>query len=823
MRRTLSVSLAAILAATPALAASNLMVDVAHGGLGNGVGDASLLTVAPPLAQNPATLKGLFGPPVIHTATYGSFCDGNHHYLSSIAYYGGQTTTGWTAAQWQSVFPTLPGGANVSATDIDGLAISAAFAAGVASGNPFRLVVDGSNCFATYSINHTGLTRYGVVLDYSGVQVYSVAVNAPAIDLANSQFLTTVQPNVIGDCTNEPYVGIRYARTVPGQPAGDQLVIRPQTSGCFTHGGMEMVSTEVDSVIQPLITNQDQTGGFGLVLDGINHFNFSTTEPYQTVTSPVDTYESFTQNNFIGGHIACSTCASPVWIAGLHEANFPNVYINNANPGVGPNYGVTFFETVPSLEVNVDMTNVKVEGANLYSTFRFTAGSPTALVIRGFRYSTQSEWGGTAAIGIDTTNVTSLSLRDTDIRIPLFRNGSSIPLFDAPGTLIASSGNLSVPARGNMPFLPFLWTGKICVLQNCQQPGPTLPLNTNGDFLYDAPWEHAVAPTSVANLGAISDAWLTSEVGAATNRVTWQDKNGAGCNGDWYGETATVSSTLSVGATDAIAMRTSLSGDVMSALDWGSSAAQPITVDMYAKASSAGTYAVDVSNISANRHLTHNLVLSAANTCQEFVFQIPGYPSLNFGVLPTAQSLRFQVVLDAGSSLQQAPDVWTTTSAASVIGTPQATHMLATAGATLSVSSVHLYPGYYLQTYAGPTWGAETANVLKIFQKSPPAGTGPSANNTYQNVGHTGAFSFVAGATGTVTAWVPFVAPMVATPTVGLYSTAANTGNCYDVTASADIGAASASNISNRGFLLTCPSATAGHQIDVNYTTVVTQ
>ena len=451
-----------------------------------------------------------------------------------------------------------------------------------------------------------------------------------------------------------------------------------------------------------------------------------------------------------------------------------------------------------------------------------------------FAYSNESDNASSYTIATNSGVITNAVLQNADIRISHL--GSSAVLFDNP-TLWGGSGHVELPAQASWGLPGAAWTGEVCIVASCITITPQWPLNVNSELLYDGPWEHTGTPATLGNLNYATDGWMQVSNGSTGGKATWQNIINSSCGGSEYQERAVVTTAYTVGTTDNYAMRSILDGGAIQQLGWGTASAQPITVDLWLKANYTGVVTFFASNSSGTRMFTQDLTLpSTTGTCQEYTFQIPGYTAGSGFTLTTDNvGMRFGLDLAAGGNFQTTPGSWQTLGTGiPASGSANTTNFLGTLSNQINVGPVRLYGGYYLPIYLPKAPQAAVGEIERLWQKSPPIGTAPSANNTYQNVGATGAFTFSARVAGTgsntQSVWVPFHQRMAgrsgSEPAVTGYSTAANTANCYDATGSADSGALSITNVSNAGFEATCTlgaSVAAGDVIQFNWTAAAAQ
>lgn len=200
----------------------------------------------------------------------------------------------------------------------------------------------GSGTGATANITVAGNVVTSVVMVTPGINfIQGDTVSASSSDIGNttgfSITLTGVGPvidalgsigidwqvlNIIGDCTHKAGIGIQWGRvnTTSLDNGGSGMNWGTiSVTGCFTRAAALNFSGENNT--SPTWTqwkNGDTGNGNGIIFDGYNHFNV--TSSFVTNSAPVDAAQSFEKNMFLNMSSQSGGSGSPVWIGGLRDS-----------------------------------------------------------------------------------------------------------------------------------------------------------------------------------------------------------------------------------------------------------------------------------------------------------------------------------------------------------------------------------------------------------------------------------------------------------------------------------------------------------------------
>ena len=326
-------------------------------------------------------------------------------------------------------------------------------------------------------------------------------------------------------------------------------------------------------------------------------------------------------------------------------------------------------------------------------------------------------------------------------------------------------------------------------------------LVVNGDMALDQPFEGALAPDGA---GLRIDRWRMTE-NIAGESLTSQQRQGGPSNGNSaynYPQYLRIASNAAASAAPAQSAYLSNSiegGPWMGMAMFGTSAANQIEVDFCARASLPGTYDLVLWNGAKTWSYIHPVALAANSwLCSAFDTQSPpkAFGAANVGSV----GLTIGFDLGAGTNYQTtSADQWVPGEFHELTGHTQ---LAAARSQTLDVTAVHVRPVAFQTMYTPRDIGTELQMAQRFYQKSFSAGVRPAGNQ-----GTGGAAGLVAVANWRSAVMSRITPPMIAPPVVTFFSTGAATGNCYDVTKAADIGAASASMIGAASFLISCAAA----------------
>lgn len=407
----------------------------------------------------------------------------------------------------------------------------------------------------------------------------------------------------------------------------------------------------------------------------------------------------------------------------------------------------------------------------------------------------QSNW--TVSASLSGGSGTKLDLISTLLWVYTVNNGR----YSAPG-----GSQLTHFNEINQVF----WNGDVCE-PNCGFSAPAPPINRNPEFVVDQVNEGATN-TPASGGSTLIDGWVPT-ISALGSAIQFQRivQNVPGTLVSQNYLRATLLTPGSISASNEYALYTSIEGPDFAWAHFGQtfggvSNAQPVAIDLCGKATHAGTWSLALQNSAQNRSYVMNFHVQVQAINQCYHFNVPG-DTTGTWLTGTGQVGAYVVLAyGAGSNFL-----------ASQAGEWEANNHLTTAGAmattnswfsasgtnTFDITSIHVYPGGVRQPYQQRGLANELLLAKRYYQKSFNQGVAPA-----QNAGAGSAATVqtaVASGTATAGVWVGFPVGMVTnSPAMMFYSTNAASANCYDATAAGDVGAASAVNLGNRGFFLSC-------------------
>ena len=209
-------------------------------------------------------------------------------------------------------------------------------------------------------------------------------------------------------------------------------------------------------------------GQFAMVLDGQNHWGVASS--FQSVTWPLDTYYTFTENNIVGGSLryyGSGTRGAPLWIGSLQGLRTVHMYAAQSVPGpcvyLFDNNGTY---TIHNLN---EVLEVQCENNNATYDVELTGSNPNPLV-NGLEIIDPQTTVNTAILGTDAgiTGVTAhnalAKIGYSTSSVPLFAIGSSA-LWNFDGEV-----KMPVPSEYNAPSSAFVLGGAQGVSWNVAGP-----------------------------------------------------------------------------------------------------------------------------------------------------------------------------------------------------------------------------------------------------------------------------------------------------------------------------------------------------------------
>lgn len=746
-----------------------------------------------------------------------------------------------------STFNVLSFGAKCDSTTDDTAAINAASAAvaafvPIANAKPLELrfpsdrfcAFDGSLNFTGNALADTGWVRSGMVVNGTGASLICRVASGPCIDALGSRFVQWLNINMTTSVFPPPTYGIQIARVNAGGCDG-QIFVNTNIIAIFSIAPLYVGACEVSKIDNPLLVNLYTgagPGGQAAIFDGFNHWNI--TSAFIVNTNPVDTVRSFNDLIVTGGYLGGTSATIPtIWIGGAGGLRLDQSYSYTSSP-----CNMDLFYLFNDYFANNDRLSFDAhfEASSAYLACLIgTAANP---IIRGFRFAQDHAFQApTAIFHIDpASSITSISAFDLDLQ---YTNAPSVtnaqPVFAEPTLWSNVTGYLKLP--GTTAWIgsePNAFTGTVCfqapaynptaaqiTAAKCFLSTPTPAINRNPEFEIDQVNEGTTNTPAGGGVTTVIDGWIAALNGAdVLSKIIYQkvvDSPVGSVNKNSFKATQNgVLVTPAAGSRNVIL--SVIEGSDFNQFNFGTAAGSSLNFDFCAKANNAGTYTAFMTNATQARSYVLNYVISVANTWGCFHNIIPADTAGVWASTPGTVGAYIGFGIAAGSNFNTTAGSW---QAGAFNNTATTFNFLNTAGATLNITNVHIYPGPFRMPYKTRSLQQELDLALRFYQKSFSQGVAPA-----QGVAPFGAASFVApyasATSATVATLIRFSTPMFSsTPTLTFYSTGAATANCRDNTAGADIGAASADRTNNNGFMLHCAAGggfALGNTIEVHWT-----
>lgn len=345
---------------------------------------------------------------------------------------------------YYQVFDVMAYGAKCNDTGDDVTAINLAFAAArtaLATQQIVKVIFPPQKeCLVHGPINMTGFNSTGhqLIVEGNGVSILANSTYVgPIIDMLGTAHATVRDLWLVAYLGTQTY-GVQGGRYTSAS-AGENLFINVTATGKFTKGACYFNASETNTYINMQCANSTTSGAiFGLILDGANHWNV--TSSFVTVTAVVDTVTSMANNYFISPKLfAYSASGAPLWLEGSGQTTFTNCYAQNTAVG---GVGAFLYSTadVDPYESNRLMyLDCHFEGSTQTSlAYDFWITGPgsganfsATPIIRSLDYKDLDSWASTSVFAIDAAaNITTATLTNLKLDVPRARN--TITVFDTP-------------------------------------------------------------------------------------------------------------------------------------------------------------------------------------------------------------------------------------------------------------------------------------------------------------------------------------------------------------------------------------------------------
>jgi hypothetical protein len=251
---------------------------------------------------------------------------------------------------------------------------------------------------------------------------------------------------VEGDCTNIPNALITIGRASniaasSGTPS--QIFNGTRLLGCWKTTAWHNIAAEGVMASSLFIYSSRTTGShYGLIQDGFNHFNWSSS--FIAQQNPIDVPLSFNGDQFhsLSVNVSQSASATPMWIG----RTFGNSFYNSYAAGSGTCGAVLFFPSGNPglLQLYAD---VHFETSSMVNTWCIKGGNtPANPQLAGMTYKDYSSTV-TGNIFKPDANISAITASGLTVQIPVMNAGATV--FGSPGIWTVTPNRIEVPIAAN--------------------------------------------------------------------------------------------------------------------------------------------------------------------------------------------------------------------------------------------------------------------------------------------------------------------------------------------------------------------------------------
>jgi hypothetical protein len=272
----------------------------------------------------------------------------------------------------------------------------------------------------------------------------------------------------------------------------------------------------------------------------------------------------------------------------------------------------------------------------------------------------------------------------------------------------------------------------------------------------------------------VPDRWNIVENSDGTGTAQQVTDAPAGFNYSFKVTTGTPDTDL--GTTQYLRLLHNIEGYNVAHLNWGTSAAQDVTLSFWVKSSLTGTFGCSISNSARNRSYPFTYTISSADIWEQKTITIPA-DTTGTWLADNGIGLRVYFGLGYGTTYAGTAGSWASTRYESATG---GVSVIGTAGATWQITGVQLEVGSVATPFEHRSYGEELALCQRYYQSSYNTGVSPGSsvddfagNNGGQGVYH----AFGTNVSGGVASSIgSFVTQMRTRPTVTVYDHSGNSG-----------------------------------------------
>ena len=223
-------------------------------------------------------------------------------------------------------------------------------------------------------------------------------------------------------------------------------------------------------------------------------------------------------------------------------------------------------------------------------------------------------------------------------------------------------------------------------------------------------------------------------------------------------------------------------GNVVSQLNWGTSAAKTVTLSFYVRSSITGTHGGAFGNGSDDRNYPFTYTINSADTWERKTITVAGDTSGTWAS-GTGRSLQVVWGLGVGSTYSGTAGAWASGDINSATGAT--TGVLGTLNATWYLTGVQLEVGETATPFEHESFDTTYSKCLRYYETSYATGTAPGTSG-----GFTSMPSRAANSVNDTTQEWTFKVRKRGTMTVTIYGQGGTPGQAYVQSLSADVAAA---------------------------------
>jgi len=325
---------------------------------------------------------------------------------------------------------------------------------------------------------------------------------------------------------------------------------------------------------------------------------------------------------------------------------------------------------------------------------------------------------GVLTIAAPNTN-TDRTITIPDVTGTLLDSGSDLPAANLTGTIAgarfpstlpaASATNLTaIPAANLSGILPAIDASNLTSVRAVNSGRKNIVIN--GGMRIDQ--RNGTDTINATGVTYNVDRWLGRGVSSAGVFTLTQDTNSPANFTNSLKATVTTADG-SIGSSSSYRVQHVIEGNNAANLNWGTSAAQSVTLSFWVRSSVTGTFGGSVANGDYNRFNPYSYTISSANTWEYKTVTIAGDTSGTWAT-NSGLGIRINWSLGAGSSKIGTAGTWTSSSLEGVTGQ---TNLIATNSATFYLTGVQFETGSAATNFEHRSFGEELALCQRYFQR----------------------------------------------------------------------------------------------------------